>query len=183
MPGRKRRPARRATRRGTALVEMAVVAPLLFVFVLGLLEVGRIYWVRKALRNACQDGVRYGAVRGVEVEDVVHLVRRRLMGSVDPDRCMISVRNASIYDTSGPYPHENHVVDGFASLPEFNDDNPLSGHTPGSMIVVWAEVAYEDVTYLPLGALSRMVAVASGQPRRPIFEGLTFSCYTFARKE
>ncbi len=162
---------------------MAVVAPLLFVFVLGILEVGRIYWVRKILRNACQDGARFGAVHGVEVHDVVNLVRRRLMGSVDPDRCTIIVRDASIYDTSGPYPHEDHAADGFASLPEFNDDNPLTGHKPSSMIVVRAAVAYEDVTYLPLGALSRIVAVASSSPRRPIFEEMTLSCYAFARKE
>ena len=162
---------------------MAVVAPLLFVFILGILEVGRIYWVRKTLRNACQDGVRYAAVYGVEVEDVVNLVRERLSGSIDPDRCAIIVRDASIYDSSGPYPHQDHIADGFAALPEFNADYPLSGHKPGSMIVVRAEVAYEDVTYLPLGTLSRMVAVASGAPRQPIFEGLTFSCYTFARNE
>ncbi|MFW5693275.1 MAG: TadE/TadG family type IV pilus assembly protein [Thermoguttaceae bacterium] len=183
MPYSQRRRARRAARKGAAVVEMAFVAPLLFVFVLGLIEVGRIYWVQKTLRNACQDGVRYGAIRGVEVDDVIGLVRERLMGSIDPDLCTIIVRDASVYDTSGPYPHEQHVADGFISLPEFDNDNPLSEQDPGSMIVVRAAVPYEDITYLPLGALSRMLAVASRSPQQEVFEGLTFSCYTFARHE
>jgi len=179
----RQRRIRHAERKGAAVVEMALVAPLLFVFVLGLIEVGRISWVHKALRNACQDGVRYGAIRGVEVDDVVDLVQKRLMGSVNPDLCEIIVRDASVYDTSGPYPHEEHAADGFISLPEFNNDNPLSEQDPGSMIVVRAAVPYEDITYLPLGALSRLLAIASRSPQQEVFEGLTLSCYTFARHE
>ncbi len=162
---------------------MALISPVLFLFVFGLLELGRIYWIQRSLRSACQDGVRYGTVRGVEVDDVIDLVRRRLMGSVDPDDCDIIVRDASIYDTSGPYPHQEHVDDGFVALPEFGGDNPLSLQAPGSMIVVRAEVAYEDITYLPLGTLSRIMSVVSGAPPQAVFEGLTFSCYTFARHE
>ncbi|MDZ7620262.1 MAG: hypothetical protein U1E05_24945, partial [Patescibacteria group bacterium] len=144
---------------------------------------GRIYWIQRSLRNACQDGVRYGTVRGVEVDDVVDLVRLRLMGSVSPDVCTIIVRDASIYDSSGPYPHQDHVNDGFTALPAFGASNPLSKHPPGSMIVVRAEVAYEDITYLPLGTLSRVMSIVSGAPPKAMFEGMTFSCYTFARHE
>jgi len=183
MPVPKRRRVLRAAPKGAAVVEMAFVAPLLFVFIFGLIEVGRIYCVQKTLRNACQDGVRYGAIRGVEVDDVIGRVRERLMGLVDPDLCTIIVRDASVYDTSGPYPHEEHVADGFASLPAFGDDNPLSEQEPGSMVVVRAELAYEDITYLPLGSLSRFLAVASRSTPQDVFEGLTFSCYTFARHE
>lgn len=162
---------------------MAFVAPLLFVFIFGIIEIGRIYWVQNTLRNACQDGVRHGAVRGVEAEEVINRVRERLLGSINPDVCDIIVRDAAVYDTTGPYPHEEHISDGFASLPQFNDDNPLSEQEPGSMIVVRAEVFYEEVTYLPLGTLSNIISAVSGAPPQTLFDGMTFSSYAFARHE
>ena len=183
LPGRKNRSVRRENRRGTAVVEMALISPVLFLFIFGLLELGRIYWVQRSLRSACQDAVRYGTIRGVEVEDVVARVQERIATSIDPSVCQIIVRDASIYDTSGPYPHQEHVDDGFVSLPEFNAENPLSEQDPGSMIVVRAEVAYEDITYLPLGTMSRLMGLVANAPPESLFEGLTFSCYTFARHE
>ena len=48
------------------MVEMAFIAPVLFAFLFGIMELSRIYWVQATLRTACQEGCRVGAVRGVD---------------------------------------------------------------------------------------------------------------------
>ena len=45
-------------RRGTAAVEMAVMAPLVFGLLVGLLEVGRIVQINQILCNAAREGAR-----------------------------------------------------------------------------------------------------------------------------
>jgi Flp pilus assembly protein TadG len=45
-------------RRGAALVEFAVVAPLLFMLILGLIEFGRMMMVQQILTNGAREGAR-----------------------------------------------------------------------------------------------------------------------------
>ncbi len=165
------------------MVEMAFIAPVLFAFLFGIIELSRIYWVQASLRIACQEGSRAGAVRGVEAAEVEQTVRDYLAATVDPSLVRISVKDASVYDTSGPYPHQSDAEGGFACLAGFDSGNPLSELPPGSMFVVYAEVDYEDVTFLPLGTLARVLSVASGTPERTLFRGMTFDAYAFARHE
>lgn len=44
---------------GAALVEFAVVSPVLFTLLLALVDVGRMYYVRQSLEFATQEGARY----------------------------------------------------------------------------------------------------------------------------
>jgi Flp pilus assembly protein TadG len=53
----------RRRRRGSALVEFAVVAPVLMIFILGILEIGRLVMVAQITTNASREGARY-AVQG-----------------------------------------------------------------------------------------------------------------------
>lgn len=170
-------------RRGSAMVEMAFIAPVFFAFIFGIMELSRIYWVQSSLRIACQEGCRAGAVRGVEASEVEQTVSDMLAATIDPSLVRISVKDASVYDTSGPYPHEADAAGGFSCLGGFDAGNPLSEMQPGSMFVVYAEVDYEDVTYLPLGTLARILSVASNSSPQTLFCGLTFDSYAFARHE
>jgi len=53
----------RQRRSGSALVEFAVVAPILMIFILGILEIGRLVMVAQITTNASREGARY-AVQG-----------------------------------------------------------------------------------------------------------------------
>jgi len=44
---------------GGAIVEFALIAPLLFTLVLGVLDMGRMFYVRQGLENATQQAARY----------------------------------------------------------------------------------------------------------------------------
>ena len=74
-----------------------------------------------------------------------------LAATIDTSLVRVSVKDASVYDTTGPYPHESEAAGGFSTLDGFGTGNPLSELPPGSMFVVYAEVDYEDVTFLPWG--------------------------------
>lgn len=47
--------------RGAAIIEFALVAPLLFALVWGIIETGRAFYTINSLASAVRDGARYGA--------------------------------------------------------------------------------------------------------------------------
>ena len=77
--------------RGQALIEMALVLPLILVFILGLVDFGIAIDHRQVLQHAVRDGVRFGAV-GNSVADVqAHTADQAidLITTSDVDVCYI----------------------------------------------------------------------------------------------
>lgn len=71
---RVRRAKRNKGRRGAAVVEFAIVAPLFFLLVLGFIELGRAFMVQQVLTNASRVGARQAITLGgtqAEVESAV----------------------------------------------------------------------------------------------------------------
>src|SRR5688572_3945357 len=63
------------TRRGVAVVEMAVVLPVLFMLIIGAIEFGRAVMVTNVLTTAAREGARAGVVPGsnnTEVTTNIH---------------------------------------------------------------------------------------------------------------
>lgn len=71
---------------GATLVEFAIAANVLFVFVMGMLEFSRAYGIRHALRQACYEGARTGCTPGATVAQVRTAAQSFLtiMGVVNP---------------------------------------------------------------------------------------------------
>lgn len=63
---------RRTDRRGAALVEFALVAPIFLAFVVGSVELGRALVVQEALTNASREGARVGTLDGATSSDVTN---------------------------------------------------------------------------------------------------------------
>ena len=55
---------RKRAQRGQAIGEFALVIPLLFLMVVGLLDIGRIVYINNALAQGAREGARWGAVQG-----------------------------------------------------------------------------------------------------------------------
>lgn len=55
---RARRAAARFRRRGTAAVEFAILAPIFFILIFGMIEYGRMVMVQQILTNAAREGAR-----------------------------------------------------------------------------------------------------------------------------
>jgi Flp pilus assembly protein TadG len=61
---------RRSRRRGAALVEMAVVTPLLLLMLFGIMEFGWAFMVHENLTNATREAARVGILQGATEQDM-----------------------------------------------------------------------------------------------------------------
>lgn len=68
LSSRKSKP--RKMRRGAAVVEFAIVAPVFFLLVFGMIEFGRMVMVQQVLTNASREGARRAVLDGVSTTDV-----------------------------------------------------------------------------------------------------------------
>jgi Flp pilus assembly protein TadG len=91
----------RGQRRGAALVEFAMVVPVVFLFMFGLIELSRMVMVQQSLTNAAQRGCREAMLATtLSEQDVRSAVRGYLggcLGSIaDTDSVRISVSPQSL---------------------------------------------------------------------------------------
>ena len=71
----------RKNRRGAAVVEFAVVAPVFFLLIFGMIEYGRMVMVQQVLTNASREGARVGILDGSTGSDVSTTVSGYLTSS------------------------------------------------------------------------------------------------------
>jgi Flp pilus assembly protein TadG len=78
--GRRRR-SRDYRRCGAAVVEFAITAPVLFLLVIGMIDVGRAVMVQNLITNAARDGARSAVLDGSTAESVQTQVTEYLAAS------------------------------------------------------------------------------------------------------
>lgn len=69
---------RRMGRRGAAVVETAVMAPILLGMMLGMTELGSAFLVRQTVTNAAREGARAASLAGANMSDVQAAVQRTM---------------------------------------------------------------------------------------------------------
>lgn len=122
-----------STRSGVTAVEMALVAPLFFLLILGLVEFTRMGMVQQALTDAARAGCRKAVLAGtITTVGAESLVRQHLQTTI-----------ASANDTS------QCRVDFTPST--------LEGLPSGTTITTSVEVNYSDVSWLVPGFLKTTV--------------------------
>jgi Flp pilus assembly protein TadG len=88
----------RKKRRGAAVVEMAVVSPLLVVMLFGIIEFGWIMAVQNTLVNATREGARAGVLQGYDADDIEDRVTEYLTPMNLQEKVSISVTEATEAD-------------------------------------------------------------------------------------
>ena len=68
----------RKYRRGAAVVEFAIVAPVFFLLVFGIIEYGRLVMVQQVLTNASREGARQAVLDGSTTDSVTTAVQNYL---------------------------------------------------------------------------------------------------------
>ena len=71
----------RKQRRGAAVVEFAIVAPIFFLFVFGMIEYGRMVMVQQVITNASREGSRSAVMDGATISEVTNSVNTFLQSS------------------------------------------------------------------------------------------------------
>lgn len=84
----------RKDRRGAAAVEFAVVAPVFFLLVFGMIEYGRMVMVQQIITNASREGARIGVLDGSTSSDVTTAVQGYLTSA--------AIRGADVTVTPSP---------------------------------------------------------------------------------
>lgn len=119
---RKRRadaPARR--RRGATVVEFAVVAPVLFLFIFGIIEFGRLVMVQQAITNAARESCREASLittlNSQDVDAAARNVMRSVMANAsDPQKVRVNVSPASMANLSSGTPVSVDIEVDFSDI-------------------------------------------------------------------
>lgn len=124
---------RRANDRdGTALVETALVLPIFFMIVLGIIEFGRAMMVAQLLNNGAREGTRVAIMPGSTNTDVQNAVLNFVTGAVGvaPEKVNVAI-----------------TVTAAAGNPDPGNNVALASKRDLCTVVV--RVAFSDVDYLP----------------------------------
>ena len=116
-------------RRGAAAVEFAIVAPLFFLLVFGMIEFGRMVMVQQILTNASREGARKAVLDGSTTTDVTDTVITH-MGDA---QITIDTSNITI-----------------------NPANPATANY-GDPITVTVSVPFSQVSWLPTNMLAHFL--------------------------
>ncbi len=132
-----RRLGTRGGEAGSAAVEFAVVCPLLFAILLGLVEFGRVMMVQQTLVSSAREACRVAVLPGTTKQDVI-------------DRANSSLSAAGI---------SGHTI---TMKPD-----PPSSAAEGSPVTVTIQVSFSNVTWLPTPIyLGGKILIASSVMRR-----------------
>lgn len=110
---------RKLKRRGVAAVEFAVVAPIFFIFTMGIVEVGRLVMVQQVLTTASREGARVAILDSASTSSVQAAVSTYL------SNVAISGATTTVSPTT------------------------LSSALPGDPVTVTVSINYANVSWLP----------------------------------
>lgn len=143
-----RRTAKQTTRRrfGAATVETALVLPVFFMVMVGIVEVGRAFMVSQLLTNAAREGGRIAAMNGSTNSEVIQTVKdvAEKTAGLKPGDVQVTI---TITEASGN--------------PETNDQ--VSNARKRDLCEVVAKINYDKVNLLPIKYLvgSQLVGQAA----------------------
>lgn len=130
---RVRLPGRGPTRRpAAAVIEFAVVIPVLLMFVLGIIEYGRMLMVAQVTTNASREGARYAVQADTTATGVDTYVRGYLKSASVPDAAVTTVA-LEYQDSAGTW----QTCTGPSTL------------TAGTQVRVRVEIDFSKVSWLP----------------------------------
>lgn len=123
-------------RRGAAVVEMALILPIFFMVILGIVEFGRAMMVGQLVTNAARHGARLAIVEGSTNTEVETAVEDFLLEAVG-----VSAANVTVTITITPAPGNTDPA------------NDLAASQAKDLCKVQVQVPYDAVTFLPANYL------------------------------
>ena len=124
-------------RRGTALVEMALVLPIFVAVTLGIVEFGRAMMIGQLVTNAAREGARLGIIDGSTNTDVTNSVTAFLSESA-------GIAAADLTITITVVPAEGNP----------NPNNQVANALPRDLVTVFVSVPFNKVSYISGNYLS-----------------------------
>jgi hypothetical protein len=132
----------RQERRGTTVVETAIVLPVFLLFVLALVELGHAQLVKHVLRAACREAARIGTTEGKSTAQVRARLLEVLGSVVDAADVQVYIKNGSPYDAGGTPPESGSDLEALADI-------ELLDAEPRQLFLVRAKIEYADIAIVP----------------------------------
>ena len=110
---------RHAREAGSSVVEFAVISPILFLVLFGMVEFGRVFMVEQCLTNAAREGARVAVLRGATAPQVTARIENYL------DSCGIDGESVTITPAN------------------------LTTTSPDQPVTITVSVPYESIAWLP----------------------------------
>jgi Flp pilus assembly protein TadG len=129
-------PGRGPRRRGSAILEFAVVAPILMTFVMGIIEMGRVVMLAQIATNAAREGTRYAVQGNANADTIDTYVRTYLSGA--------GLRSASSTGTSSVTTAVEYQSGG-----SWATTTDPSAQPSGTAIRVTVQIDYTKESWLP----------------------------------
>ncbi len=124
---RARRAPVRTARRGAAVVEMAIVTPLLMTMMLGMIEFGYIFMMQQSLTNGAREAARLATLPGTTDDEIRTRLQEALASTgLEISSDMVVIDHATL---------ENPVVRVRVQVPY--EDVTLLGVLPSSLFKSW----------------------------------------------
>jgi len=129
-------------RRGTYIVEFAIVFPVFMMFITALIEFGHANLAINSLNNAARIGARMGTVQSITTAQVRTRVGEIMSSALRNTAAVhVYVKDASTFDTANVNPANIQ----YTSLPDIE----LSNAEASQMFLVRVEVPYNSVALIP----------------------------------
>ena len=119
-------------RKGASAVEFAIVAPVFFLFVLAIIELGRMVMLEQMIVNASREGARAAVLENATADDVENTVLDRL-SSFNTSNVDVEINPSNPASAGFGDPIEVTVSIPFADVsllaPFFANDRDITGST------------------------------------------------------
>lgn len=136
--------AHRPASRGQALVELALVVPIMLVLVLAALDLGRVYYARITVENAAREGALQAAIDPTDGTKVKAAATRETNGS------LVTVAPSDVSYTCIPGYTKAYGTECTVNvLGRFTLLTPLMAAFTGGTNITFTSTANADVIYLP----------------------------------
>ena len=125
------RHTRTSSRRGTALVEMALVLPIFLMVVLGIIEFGRALMVSQLVTNSAREGARSAMLDGSTNAEVTQDIKTFLQDACNVSQDQVTVTVTVTPATGNPDP-----------------GNQVANASPRDLINILVQVPFDQVALL-----------------------------------
>ena len=117
--------------RGATVVEFAVVLPLLLFLLMGIFELGTLFWVQMTMQHAVREGARYAVTGQTDLDPDDHLRSTAITAKIK--QSSVGLYDSVVEDMVVTDP-DGHVLTNFGS--------------PGQIIVIKLQCAWQLLTPL-----------------------------------
>ena len=137
--------------RAQAMVEFAIVAPILFLLLFGVIEVGRMMFLYAAVTNASREAARWGSAVGYDDTGVLRYKNCDAITTIARNAAFTPSANVEIYYDTGPSTTptqcNNPVYPGYRASGDRIMVKVTVTYRPYTKLIPWGERDFESISY------------------------------------